>query len=234
MRSLSGDGLFSNPAQPREPRSSLDFLYPLPLPPLFHVKPHWIRAAEYVGLDLQPGQIETMERYGLWLTGEAMRAGGIGPDESERIDQRHLADSILFATEIPDDARDVWDLGSGAGLPGIPLAICLPEKEIVLVDRAGRRVDLLRRAVRILGLANCSVCHRDIADLSGDVDVIVSRASLPPEELLPVARSHLRPGGTAINAGSWRSRPDHDGWTTIEIPPHVLDQTVWLLIMRQE
>ena len=198
------------------------------------MEPYGIRAAEYVGLEVQPGQIEQMERYRHWLIDEAMPAGGIGPDEFDRIDQRHLADSILFATEIPDDTEVVWDLGSGSGLPGIPLAICLPEKNMVLVDRAGRRVDLLHRVVRILDLANCSVVHRDIGELSGEVDVIVSRASLPPEELLSVAKSRLRPGGTVIAAGSWQSRPEHRGWTTIEIPLHVLDQTVWLLIMRQE
>lgn len=198
------------------------------------MKPYWIRAAEHVGLDLQPEQIVQMDRYRIWLTDEAMPAGGIGPDESDRIDQRHLADSVLFAAEIPVEAEVVWDLGSGAGLPGIPLAICLPEKEMVLIDRAGRRVDLLRRAVRVLELANCSVSHVDIGDLSGEVDVIVSRASLPSQELLSAAKSLLRPGGTAIAAGSWRSRPEHEGWTTIEIPPQVLDQTVWLLIMRRE
>ncbi|HUG31532.1 MAG TPA: RsmG family class I SAM-dependent methyltransferase [Acidimicrobiia bacterium] len=198
------------------------------------MKPAWIRAAEYGGIDPDPRQQILMERFGHWLATEGVRGGGIGPSEPERIDRRHLADSVLFASQLDPATLEVWDLGSGVGLPGIPLAILHPETEFHLLDRSGRRVDLLRRATRVLQLDNCQVIHGEIENLSGEVDVIVARAILPPVELLPVAGRHLKPGGLAVVGGSWVQRPAHSGWSTIEIPRHVLDHPVWLLIMRRE
>lgn len=201
---------------------------------LFHVKPYWTRAAEFSGISPGPLQVEQMGVYADWLGTEGVLAGGIGPSEPDRIDLRHLADSVLFASQFPDDTGTVWDLGSGVGLPGIPLAICLPEVEFTLIDRAGRRVDLMKRAIRILDLGNCSVLSSDIRTLDGPVKTIVSRASLPPGQLADLVRPLLSPGGRAIVAGSWEQRPRHPDWEVREIPPDVLDRTVWLLIMRRE
>ena len=175
-----------------------------------------------------------MERYQVWLSTEGVTAGGIGPAEVARVDRRHLADSILFAHQIDDGAGKVWDLGSGVGLPGVPLAIVLPGREFVLVDRSGRRVDLIRRALRILDLENCTVVHDDIANLTPGLETVVSRASLPPDRLGQEMRRLLAVGGRAVVAGSWEDPPVHPGWKTIEIPPDVLDHTVWLLMMRRE
>lgn len=187
-----------------------------------------------MGLNLDRSQSDLLERYGEWLATEGQRAGGIGPSEIERIDRRHLADSLLFATALPANCQEVWDLGSGAGLPGIPLAITHPDIWFTLVDRSGRRVDLMRRAIRVLGLQNCQAVQGDIGDLEGPVETIVSRASVPPEQLGRIATRLLSPQGVAVAAGSWRERPEVEGWETVEIPEDVLDQTVWLLIMRRE
>lgn len=201
---------------------------------LFHVKPYWILAAEFAGLAPDQRQVGLMERFSLWLRTEGVAAGGIGSGEVDRIDRRHLADSLLLASELDEATSQVWDLGSGAGLPGIPLAICMPETEYVLIDRSGRRVDLMRRAVRVLGLDNCEVRQADFEGLTTEIEAIVSRASRPPAELRVVVERCLAPGGVAVVAGSWRTMPDEVGWTTVEIPRDVLDQTVWLLIMRRQ
>jgi len=198
------------------------------------VKPFWKRAASYAQLDLDANQCDLLNRYGEWLATEGHRSGGIGPAEVERIDRRHLADSLLFATVLPDDCREVWDLGSGAGLPGIPLAIAHPGTRFTLIDRSGRRIDLLRRAIRVLDLENCQAVQGDIEHLEGPVDTIVSRACMPAEQLGGVVRGLLAPGGVAVTGGSWRERPQVEGWVSVEIPEDVLDQTVWLLIMRRE
>lgn len=198
------------------------------------MKPYWIRSAEFGGISPHPDQIDQMRVYADWLSTEAVTAGGIGPAEPDRIDLRHLADSVLFASQLSAETREVWDLGSGVGLPGIPMAICLPEVEFTLIDRAGGRIDLMKRAIRILGLENCSVLQRDITMLDGATQAIVSRASLPPDRLADLVRPLLAPHGTAVVAGSWEQAPDHPDWDVIEIPPDVLDRTVWLLMMRRE
>lgn len=192
-----------------------------------------IGAARQVGVDLSSGQIERYERFANWLRNEGAPGGGIGPNELNRLEQRHIADSILFATQIPGDATEIWDLGSGVGLPGIPLAILRPETGVILIDRGGRRVDLARRAIRVLGLENCQVLQRDITDLEGEVGVLVSRASLTPEQLQPVISRLLTSDGVAVVGGSWSGQPSHPGWETVEIPADVLDQPIWLLIMRR-
>lgn len=192
-----------------------------------------LSAANFAGITLGEAQIEQFRVYGDWLGSEGVSSGGIGPEETKRLDRRHLADSVLFASQFNKESETVWDLGSGVGLPGVPLAISLPEIEFTFVDRSGRRTDLLRRVVRILDLTNCQVVEGEINRLQGRVSVIVARASLPPASLRPVCIRHLSDQGVAVVGGSWQQRPQHDGWETIEIPPEVLDQTVWLLKMRR-
>ena len=163
---------------------------------------------------------------------EALSAGGIGPREIDRVDDRHIGDSLLMAGGL-NDGGEVWDLGSGAGLPGIPLAICQPERSFVLVDRSERRTDLLRRISRILDLQNVEVDVAEIKNLKGPIHNIVSRATLPPERARIEFSRLLSPGGVAILGGSWSRRPGREGWRTIAVPPAVLDREVWLLKMRQ-
>lgn len=169
-----------------------------------------------------------------WLGNEAAIAGGIGPGEIDRIDRRHLADSVLFLSQIPEGGRQVWDLGSGVGLPGIPIAILRPDTEVTLIDRARRRLDLMKRAIRVLELKNCQVLEADIQALKGESKVVVSRATLPPDRLAAAVKPLLAPGGRAVVAGSWEQRPHFSDWEVVEIPPEVLDHTIWLLIMRRE
>jgi 16S rRNA (guanine(527)-N(7))-methyltransferase RsmG len=175
-----------------------------------------------------------LRRYRDWLLDEAVAAGGIGPNEAGRIDNRHIGDSLVFAGGFRDDPVEMLDVGSGVGLPGIPLAILMPETRFHLLDRSGRRVELTRRAVRILDLPNVEVVHADIADWDRQVDGIVSRGSLSPEQALTSFNRILTGDGLAVVGGSWASRPEIVGFEPLQVPATVLDQTVWLLIMRRQ
>lgn len=198
----------------------------------FHVKHlEQIRllASEF-GAILDDSQLSAFDRYSSWLLGEATQAGGIGPNEAGTVLDRHLLDSLTFLAPLERTPRSVLDLGSGAGLPGIPLAIALPETEVVLADRSGRRCALLNRAIRVLEVDNIEIVQTDIADLQRPVDVAVSRASLPPSELLP----HLRRlTDLGIVAGSTRCDLEVEGYETVRIDSEYLDSPRWLLIMRE-
>lgn len=194
----------------------------------------WKRAAAHTGFELSQRQIGALVTYRDWLLDEAVPAGGLGPAESDRVDRRHIADALLFATPLEDPPGSIADLGSGVGLPGIPLAILLPNTQLTLVDRAGKRADLLRRAVRILDLGNVEVRQMDIEAMDDEFDVIVSRATIPPFKMRDHADRLLMAGGTAILGGSWKEEPVFQGWAAVEIPAEVLDRPVWILIMRQE
>jgi 16S rRNA (guanine527-N7)-methyltransferase len=202
---------------------------------MFHVEPGlWDRCGRWVGIGLDPGQLQLLQRYREWLVTEAVKAGGIGPNEVDRIDNRHIGDSLLFAGGFETTPSAVLDVGSGVGLPGIPLAILLPETRFSLLDRSARRVDLMRRAVRVLDLPNVEPVLGDVVDWDEEVDVIVSRASLSPEQAVTTFSRILRPGGVAVVGGSWASRPQVNGFEPLEVPATVLDQSVWLLIMRRQ
>ncbi len=164
-----------------------------------------------------------------WLIDEAMPAGGIGPHEVDRIDDRHIVDSLLFAG-VWQTTSPVLDLGTGVGLPGVPLAICTPDRHFRLVDRSARRVSLLRRAIRVLDLSNVEPIEGDIFDCDWSGSTVVTRASLPPDRFLSLIADNGRPEELLI-AGSHRVRPEASGFETIEIPAEILDRPVWILRM---
>ena len=164
-----------------------------------------------------------------WLATEATVAGGIGPAEGDRLWRRHIADSLAFMAGM-DPAEAVVDVGSGVGLPGIPLAIALPQVQFSLLDRSERRCDLANRAIRILNLSNVEVIHGDARSQRLPHDAAVSRAFAAPVEMAVTLR-RLLPGGTyAVLGGSHRTTPplEEGNFEVIRIPAHVLGDAAWL------
>lgn len=194
------------------------------------------RAAAWAGWPLHSSQVERLHRLEAWLREEAMSAGGLGPNEGSRLETRHLADSLLFAAgwRRPHPPSRLVDLGTGVGLPGIPLAILWPETAGLLVDRAERRVDLARRAVRVLGLENVEVRRGDAGtmEVGRGADLVVTRAVGPAEEVGRWGRRWLTPGGVMVMAGSHhRVPPAGPGEEIVTVPPGILDRPVWLRMM---
>lgn len=193
----------------------------------------WDNVCEYLGIGLGDGQRVRLRRYRDLLREEAIPAGGLGSGELERLDERHVADSLLFAKYLIDSDGPVLDVGTGVGLPGIPLAIMCPSRHFTLIDRSGRRADLVRRALRILDLENVDVEQRDFAERDGQWPAVVSRAALDPSAHAAAVRRVIAPGGLAVFGGSWVDPPDVTGWVTEEVGRNVLDRDVWILIMRR-
>ena len=195
--------------------------------------------ADWLGIPLSAAQHTQLERFGQWLLDEAAPAGGIGPREAERLFDRHVGDSLTYVTAVPTDAERLVDVGSGVGLPGLPIAIAGPDRQVTVLDRSGRRVDLLRRAVRILGLPNVRVRHADVTDIDEAFEVAVFRASLPADRAAATLPTLVVPGGTGV-VGMSRldQRPDMpdlpDGidahLRAVRAP--MLDSPSWLLRMR--
>jgi 16S rRNA (guanine527-N7)-methyltransferase len=125
--------------------------------------------------------------------------GLIGPRESGRLWDRHLMNCAAVA-ELVACPCSVIDLGSGAGLPGIVLAMLLPDAEIVLLEPMARRVAFLEECVSILGLRNAMVRQARAEDAVGQLvaDVVTARAVAPLERLAGLALGLLRPGGLVL------------------------------------
>jgi len=198
---------------------------------LFHVEQVWRSIIDSSRGVPTNHQIELLTRYRDWLADEAIPGGGMGPAETARLDTRHIADSLLFLLALPD-VTEVLDIGSGVGLPGIPLAIAAPRSRFTLLDRSQRRCDLMRRAVRVLDLENIQVVEGDLAGWHQKVPAVVTRASLPPDRLRAELDRVLQPGGIGLVGGSWVDAPDHAGFSTKEVGSKILDQPVWILMMR--
>lgn len=128
-----------------------------------------------------------------------MEQGLIGPRETVRLWDRHLMNCAAVAELVPHPCS-VIDLGSGAGLPGIVLAMLLPDAEIVLLEPMARRVAFLEECAGALGLPNATVRRARAQDAAGQLvaDVVTARAVAPLERLAGLALGLLRPGGVVL------------------------------------
>ena len=193
------------------------------------------RAAAWAGVLLDDNQRNKLAVFGAWLIGEASAAGGLGPGEMTIMESRHLADSLLFAHGWwSTNPESILDVGSGVGLPAVPLAIASPRTRVIALDRSSRRARLIRRAGRLLDLPNLAVLERDVAEMKRDrFPVVVSRAALPPARLRPHLQRLLLPGGIAVVGGSHVTKSVEEGYETLTVPAEVLDRPVWILIMAK-
>jgi 16S rRNA (guanine(527)-N(7))-methyltransferase RsmG len=196
------------------------------------------RAAQWAGIMLTPPRIEQLRRFADWVVREAIPVGAVGPDEADRIIDRHIADSLVFASGWDEAPKTLVDVGSGAGLPGIPLAISLPETEVSLLDRSQRKADLLRRTVRAFGLDNATVLETDAEAMAPAFTVATFRASLPPDVAMDLVPQLVLPGGVAV-IGLHRggdpppvpAPPPGSVLDLLETPAGVLDSSAWHLRM---
>ena len=146
----------------------------------------------------------------------------VGSTEPGWIVENLLLDSLLFLPVLPFPLRTLLDLGSGAGLPGIPLKIVLNEVQLVLVESRRKRVSFLASVIRELGLEHARVVGRRVEDaldeLEGGFDAVVMRCVGDPGDLLPVAsRLVVRPGGVVVASGPPKPRPLPIGdWVTVD------------------
>jgi 16S rRNA (guanine527-N7)-methyltransferase len=139
------------------------------------------------------------EKYAELLSGSGAERGLIGPAESDRIWERHLLNSAAVAHLLPARCSLV-DVGSGAGLPGIVLAILLPHVHVTLLEPLARRVEFLKEAVAYLGLTNAEVVRARAEDLAGQMsaDVVTARAVAPLDKLAGLTLGLVRPGGRVL------------------------------------
>lgn len=142
---------------------------------------------------------EAVEAYAQLLAGPAVERGLIGPHEIPRLWDRHLLNSAVVAELVPRPGSLV-DLGSGAGLPGIILALLLPDVEVTLLEPMLRRVVFLEECVNMLGLANARVQRGRAEDFAGrlSADVVTARAVAPLDRLAALAVGLVRPGGVVL------------------------------------
>jgi len=126
----------------------------------------------------------------------------VGSVEPMWLIENVLLDSFCFLGALPSAARRLADVGSGAGIPGIPVAIVSPECEVDLIESRQRRISFLSTAVRALALPRVRVVGarvEDLAESHADLfDAITMRCAGEVRALVPQVLPLLRPGGTLI------------------------------------
>ena len=180
---------------------------------MFHVKhgeaPVAPPAASHVFGDRLPMAVE----YAAILAGAGIERGLIGPGEVGRIWERHILNSAAIVELVADGER-VADVGSGAGLPGIPLVLARPTVRVTLIEPLLRRADFLSEVTELLGCNAVVIRGRAeesrVQDEAGEIDAVTSRAVASLDKLTRWCFPLLSAGGRMMAMKGERARAEVD------------------------
>lgn len=168
---------------------------------MFHVKHAEVSPAPRAADAVFGESTARAQKYAEILAGAGVERGLLGPREVDRVWDRHILNSAAVAELLAPDER-VADIGSGAGLPGIPLALARPDLRLTLIEPLLRRSEFLREAVEELGIDVTIVRGRaeelSIRERVGEMDAVVSRAVASLDKLAKWSLPLLRPDGRML------------------------------------
>lgn len=174
-------------------------------------------------------RLDIARGYAQLLAGPGVERGLLGPREVDRIWDRHLLNSAVVA-DLLEEGERVIDIGSGAGLPGIPLALVRPDIEMVLLEPLLRRSEFLTEVIDQLGLAVEVVRGRAeelwVRHQFGERDAAVSRAVASLDKLAKWSMPLLRPGGRMLAIKGERGREELEQYRRVMAASGAVDARV--------
>lgn len=166
-----------------------------------------LEGAGALGLEVPDALAAQLAKHHLLIRKWAQKVNLTAVLEPERAASIHGLDCLLFAELFaPDDSRRVADIGSGAGFPGIVLALARPKLALTLIEPQRKRASFLKVALAELGRADVKVIEGRLDRVAAGKtppfrsEVLVSRATIPPLELAGIAAPYLEPGGELVIA----------------------------------
>lgn len=146
-------------------------------------------ARQYCAARTDSAGLARLERFATLLAAENQRQNLVSTASLGSVWQRHFADSLQLLDHVSRETPGPWlDLGSGAGFPGLALAIARPDSAMILVESRKRRVEWLTQAAAALGLTNCQIIGARLEAVeTRPVSVITARAFAPLGKLLSLS-----------------------------------------------
>ena len=146
-----------------------------------------------------PGQEGSIQAFAEFLTGAGIERGLIGPREGERIWDRHIFNCLPVTQLLPNGAS-LFDIGSGAGLPGIVIALARPDLRVTLIEPLERRVEFLNEAVAAIPDLPfpIQVLRGRAQDVKKSADFVTARAVAPLEKLKKMSWHMVKTGGSLL------------------------------------
>ncbi len=151
-----------------------------------------------LGLDMPPQAAENLGRFLLELQRWSQAINLTGVREIADMVPRHILDSLALVPHLKGGT--LVDVGSGAGLPGLPLAMVRPQLRVQLIESNSRKAAFLRHVVHLLKIDNVAIAHSRVQDWDADksFDNVVSRAFAPPQEFVALCAQLVRGGGQML------------------------------------
>jgi 16S rRNA (guanine527-N7)-methyltransferase len=146
-----------------------------------------------------PGQEGSIVAFAEFLVGAGIERGLIGPREGERIWDRHIFNCLPVTQLLPNGAS-LFDIGSGAGLPGIVIALARPDLQVTLIEPLERRVEFLSEAVAAIPDLPfpIQVLRGRAQDIKKSADFVTARAVAPLEKLKKMSWHMVKTGGSLL------------------------------------
>jgi 16S rRNA (guanine527-N7)-methyltransferase len=146
-----------------------------------------------------PGQEDAIRAYAEFLITAGIERGLIGPREGERIWERHIFNCLPITQLLPQGAS-LFDIGSGAGLPGIVIALARPDLKVTLIEPLERRVEFLNEAVAAIAAdgVEIEVIRGRAQDVKKSADFVTARAVAPMEKLKKMSWHMVKTGGSLL------------------------------------
>ena len=141
-----------------------------------------------------PERQEEIRAFAQVLTTAGIERGLIGPREGERLWERHIFNCLPVTQLLPQNAS-LFDIGSGAGLPGIVIALARPDLKVTLIEPLERRVEFLKEATEGLGI---EVIRGRAQDVKKSADYVTARAVAPLEKLKKISWHMVKTGGALL------------------------------------
>jgi 16S rRNA (guanine527-N7)-methyltransferase len=156
-----------------------------------------LRASD-LGVELSESQAQKLIRFLELLYDENTRINLTRVPQHQAL-ELHILDSLSLAQiAVPKVGSSICDVGTGGGLPGIPLAITYPESKFTLLESIGKKIRFVARAVEELGLENVTCLQSRAEDHIGKHDLVLARAVAPLKKLLPMVATVVKPKGTIV------------------------------------